>query len=72
MTIDILEARNNIQSLVSSLISGTGVSMGTKEIIIYISDYNKEQEVRNRIGDNYQGFGIKYITSGIIYGLTFQ
>jgi len=72
MAIDILEARQQIESLVSGLSSGVGVSMGSNEIIIYISDSNKEQDIRNRIGDNYQGFGIKYIVSGKVQGLSFQ
>ncbi len=64
MTIDILTARNNIESLVKGIASGTGVSFGTKEIIIYISDYTKEAEIRNRIGSKYQGFGLKFVYSG--------
>lgn len=64
MVIDILEARQNVDSLVAGLASGTGVSMGTKEIIVYVKDYNSESEIRNRIGNNYQGFPIRVVISG--------
>jgi len=64
MSIDILTARNNIESLVKGIASGTGVSFGTKEIIIYISNYTKEAEIRNRIGNEYQGFKLKFVYSG--------
>lgn len=64
MAIDILSARTSLELLIQGMASGTGVSMGTNEIIVYVLDYNKEQELRNRIGNNYQGFNIKYIMSG--------
>ena len=64
MVIDILTARNNIESLVKGIASGTGVSFGEKEIIIYISDYTKEAEIRNRIGTEYQGFKLRFVYSG--------
>jgi len=64
MPIDILQARQDLQSLTSDLIVGTGVSFGDKSIIIYVSDYIKENEIRNRIGDSYQGFKLRFIISG--------
>ena len=78
MAIDILTARNNIESLVKGIASGTGVSFGTKEIIIYISDYTKEAEIRNRLGNSYEGFNLRFVYAGNIQfipqstGLTFQ
>lgn len=64
MAIDILSARTQIEQMVAGLSSGTGVSFGDKSIIIYVSDYTKEQEIRNRIGNNYQGFPLKFVVSG--------
>ncbi len=64
MTIDILTARNNIQSLLSGLISGTGVSFGDKNIILYIPSYIEEQKIKNIIGNSYEGFPIKFVYSG--------
>ena len=72
MSIDILTARNNIESLVKGIASGTGVSFGEKEIIIYISDYTKEAEIRNRVGSSYEGFALKFVQSGNVKGLSFQ
>jgi len=72
MVIDILQARNNIESLVKGIASGTGVSFGTKELIVYVDDYNKESEARSRIGDSYEGFAIKYVVSGNVKPLLFQ
>ena len=62
--ISILESRQSLEKLVAGLASGTGVSFGTKEIIIYISDYTKEAAIRNRIGNVYEGFPLKFVVSG--------
>lgn len=62
--VDILQARQSIESLTQGLSTGTGVSMGTKEIIVYVKDYNAESELRNRIGNNYEGFPLKFVVSG--------
>lgn len=64
MAIDILQARQNIEPLVQGLVTGTGISMGTKEIILYVPDNSKAQEIRNRIGESYQGFKLKFVVSG--------
>lgn len=70
MAIDILSARMSLEQLIQGLSTGSGVSMGTKELIVYVHDYNAEKEIKNIIGDSYQGFGIRYILSGKI--ITFQ
>ncbi len=78
MTIDILSARQNLEPLVAGLVTGTGVSMGTNEIILYISDYTKEYEIRSRIGETYNGFNLRFVYAGNVQfmpqngGLTFQ
>lgn len=78
MVIDILSARISLEPLIQGLATGSGVSFGDKSIIIYVSDYSKEQEIRSRIGTQYEGFNLRFITSGKIQfipqstGLIFQ
>lgn len=62
--IDILQAKQMLENQISGLATGTGVSMGTKEILIYVSDYSKEQQIRNRVGPQYEGYNIRFIISG--------
>jgi len=70
--IDILQARQSVESLVMGIATGTGISYGDKSIIVYIKDYTAESEARNRIGNSYEGFAIKYVVSGNIKPLSFQ
>lgn len=72
MAIDILQARQSVESLTQGLSIGTGVSFGDKSIIVYVTDYTKEAEIRNLIGSMYEGFTIKYVISGNIKPLSFQ
>lgn len=64
--IDLLKARETVESEIKNIsgFSGTGVSFGEKSIIIYISDYTKEAEIRNKIGNSYHGFKLRFIISG--------
>ena len=72
MAIDILQAKQLLEQQISGLATGTGVSFSDKSIIIYVTDYNKESEIRSRVGNSFEGFAIKYVVSGKVTSLSFQ
>jgi hypothetical protein len=65
---DIQSIRSQVEQRISDVpgIMGTGISFSTKEIIIYVSDYNTEQSIKNRIGEYADGFKLKFVYSGTI------
>ncbi len=69
--IDLLSARKIVESKIHNIpgVTGTGVSFGDKNIIIYVKNYNAEIEVRNAIKGQHQ-FPLKFVISGNI--ITFQ
>jgi hypothetical protein len=65
---NIIRAREILESRIQGLpgVLGTGMSFSDKQIIIYISDSNAEQTIRNKVGSQVESFKLKFVYSGKI------